>query len=75
LARHDDGLAAQCVGPLLERFPALDQQAQGDVVYIWGEAGNRDIIPDLETILSGPYTPETREAAQEALEAITQRPF
>jgi len=44
-------------------------------VYIWGEAGNRDIIPDLETILSGPYTPETREAAQEALEAITQRPF
>jgi len=75
IIEEDRPLAAQCVGPLLERFPALDQQAQGDVVYILGEAGNRDIIPDLETILSGPYTPETREAAQEALEAITQRPF
>lgn len=74
IIEEDRPLAAQCVGPLWERFPALDQQAQGDVVYILGEAGGRDIIRALETVLSGPYNAETREAAREALERIAQRP-
>ncbi|MFO7600568.1 MAG: thioredoxin family protein [Candidatus Desulfacyla sp.] len=74
IIEQDRPLAAQCVGPLWERFPALDQQAQGDVVYILGEAGDRNIIRDLETVLSGPYNAETREAAREALESIAQRP-
>lgn len=74
IIEEDRSLAAQCVGPLWERFSDLDQQAQGDVVYILGEAGNRDIIRDLETVLSGPYNVETREAAREALESIAQRP-
>ena len=66
-------LAEQCVAPLWERFPTLDEQVQGDVVYILGESGNRDIIPKLETVLSGPYSRETREAAKEALEAIARK--
>ncbi|MCP4579729.1 MAG: hypothetical protein GY846_25950 [Deltaproteobacteria bacterium] len=71
IIEQDKRLAEQCVNPLWERFPDLDEQVRGDVVYIMGEAGNRDVIPKLETVLSGSYSRETLEAAKEALETIT----
>ncbi|MGM0427835.1 MAG: hypothetical protein ACQEQ7_11435 [Thermodesulfobacteriota bacterium] len=61
------------MNPLLERFPNLDSQVQGDVVYILGEAGNQDIIGSLKQVLTGPYSPETREAVQEALDTVTRK--
>lgn len=70
IIEQDKRLAEQCVGPLWEKFPALDEQIRGDVVYILGEAGNRGTIPKLETVLSGSYSRETLEAAREALETI-----
>ena len=73
IIEQDGTLAEQCVAPLWERFPTLDEQVRGDVVYILGEAGNRDAIPKLETVLSGPYSRETREAAKEALETIVRK--
>ena len=73
IIEQDKPLAEQCVGPLWERFPTLNEQVRGDVVYILGEAGNRDTIVKLETVLSGPYSPETREAAEEALGTITRK--
>ena len=73
IIEQDKPLAEQCVGPLWERFPTLNEQVRGDVVYILGEAGNRDTLLKLETVLSGPYSRETREAAEEALETITRK--
>jgi len=66
-------LGEQCVGPLWERFSALNEQVRGDVLYILGEAGDRDIIPKLETVLSGAYNAETKEAAGEAIETIEKK--
>ena len=70
IIEQDKGLAGQCVGPLWERFPDLDEPVQGDVVYILGEAGNRDAIPHLESVLAGSYGTEIKDAAREALETI-----
>ena len=73
IIEQDGMLALQCVRPLWERFPDLNEQVRGDVVYILGEAGNRDTIPKLETVLSGPYSRETREAVREALDTIVRK--
>lgn len=67
---QDPLLARQCVNPLRERFDRLDEQTKGDVVYILGEAGDREIIPYLERIASGDHSEDTREAAREALEKL-----
>jgi len=73
IIEQDPALGAQCVNPLLKRFPNLDSQIQGDVVYILGEAGDHNVMGPLEDILTGPYAPEIREAAQEALDTIAQK--
>jgi len=73
ILEQDRMLAQECVNPLWERFSGLDAQAQGDVLYILGEVGTPEIVPYLEGIVSGPYSAETREAAEEAMETITQR--
>ncbi len=69
----DKGLAAQCVEPLWERFPDLNDQVRGDVIYILGESGTVDMIPRLEAVLGDVTDAETREAATEAIETISKR--
>ena len=69
----DKGLAEQCIEPLWERLPDLNKQVRGDVVYILGEAGNGDILPRLEAVLTDTTDVETMEAVKEAIETITQK--
>ncbi|EFK10913.1 conserved hypothetical protein [delta proteobacterium NaphS2] len=73
IIEHDKGLARKCIEPLWERFPDLSQQAQGDVIYILGEAGTDNMIPRLEGILKDAINADTREAVNEAIETITKR--
>ena len=70
IIEHDKPLAMQCVELLWEKFPDLNQQVRGDVIYILGEAGTGDMIPRLETVLRDATDAETREAVKEAIETI-----
>jgi len=70
IIEHDKPLAMQCVELLWEKFPDLNQQVRGDVIYILGEAGTGDMIPRLESVLRDATDAETREAVKEALETI-----
>ena len=73
LIEQDRKLAAQCVEPLWERFPDLNEQVRGDVIYILGESGTGRMIPRLEAVLSDATGVETREAVEEAIETISKR--
>jgi len=70
IVEHDPNLARDAVPVLLERFSGLNETVQGDVLYILGQAGNRDILPWLKTVLSGPSGADVKEAAKEAMDAI-----
>jgi len=73
LIGQDKRLAAQCVEPLWERFPLLNQQVRGDVMYILGEAGTAHVIPRLEAFLRDSTDAETQEAVKEAIETIKEK--
>jgi len=73
IIESDKGLAAQCVEPLWERFPDLNDQVRGDVIYILGAAGSGEMIPQLEAVLVNVTDAETREAVTEAIETISKR--
>ena len=69
----DKGLAEQCIEPLWKRFPDLNKQVRGDVVYILGEAGTGNILPRLEAVLTDTTDVETMEVVKEAIETITKK--
>jgi len=73
IIEHDIQLAAQVIEPLWERFHDIDDQAKGDVLYIFGECGDDKILARLESVLTGPYNSEIKEAAKEAITSIQQR--
>lgn len=73
IIEQDKLLAAQCVEPLWEIFPDLNEQVRGDVMYILGEAGTGNILPRLETVLSDTTDVETMETVKEAIETIRQK--
>ena len=73
IIEQDKLLAAQCVEPLWERFPDLNKQVRGDVMYILGEAGTGYMIPRLEAFLRDSTDVETRESVKEAIETIMQK--
>lgn len=64
-------LAGQVVNPLWEQFQSVEDRIKGDIIYVLGETGNIEMIPELENILySGIYHDEVRDAAREALKRI-----
>ncbi len=73
IIEQDQELAAQCLEPLWERFPDLNEQVSGDVMYILGEAGTGQMIPRLEAFLRDSTDAEIREVAKEAIETIVQK--
>ncbi len=73
IIEHDIELAAQAIEPLWERFYGIDDQAKGDVLYIFGECGNDKTLSKLESILTDQYNNELKEAAKEAIKSIQQR--
>jgi hypothetical protein len=73
ITENDPNMARGAVSVLLERFSGLNETVQGDVLYILGRAGNRDTLPWLEKVLSGPCGAEVKEAAKEAMDTISER--
>ena len=73
IADRNPELAAQVIDPLWENFHHVGDPVKGDIIYILGETGNYEIAPRLETILSGHYDTEVKEAAKEAIEKIERK--
>jgi HEAT repeat protein len=46
---------------------------KGDLLYVLGELGNREMLPRLRRIQSGPFAGDVKEAAAEAIEKIEDR--
>ena len=63
-------LAAQAIIPLWERFFEVSDQVKGDILHVFGEIGKSQALSMLETVLSGEFGEEVKEAAEEALEKI-----
>jgi hypothetical protein len=72
IAEKNSKLIAQAIPFLWERFPHVEDTVKGDVLYLFGVSGDESLIPKLETVLSGPYPVEVKEAAAEALEEISR---
>ena len=72
IVEKNKSLAARLISPLWEHFKSADDQVQGDIVYLLGESGDANVIPKLKSVLDGPYDPEVKEAALEALEKLEQ---
>ena len=70
LIEENPVLANQAVEPLWERFSQADPQIQGDIIYLFGELGARDMVSKISGVLNGDYDGEVKEAAEEALEKI-----
>ncbi len=68
-------LAAQVITPLWELYHDVEDPVKGDIIHIFGETGDREIVPKLKTILSSPYNNEVKNAAKEAIDKIEQKPI
>jgi len=66
-------LAVRVQDPLWKRFLHAPEQTQGDILYIFGELGQKNVIPALESVLGGQYNIEVKEAAGEALDKLQKR--
>ena len=71
IAGKNPDLAAEALGPLWDRFHKASIQIQGDILHVFGEIGDPRSIPWLETVLSGNFDREVKEAAKEVLEEIS----
>ena len=65
-------LAIEALDPLWQRFHQVAIQIQGDILHVFGEIGDPRSIPWVESILSGNFDPEVKEAAREAAEKISK---
>ena len=74
ISEKNELLAGQVINPMLQQFQRVDDRIKGDIIYILGETGNIEIVPELEKIsYSRIYNDEVRDAAREALKKIEQK--
>ncbi len=74
IAEKNESLASRIINPMWEHFQRVEDRIKGDIIYILGETGNIEIVPELEKIsYSGIYHDEVRNAAREALKKIEQK--
>jgi len=70
IAGENPDLAADALSPLWDRFHEASTQIQGDILHVFGEIGDPRSVAWLETVLSGNFDQEVKEAAREAAEKI-----
>ena len=70
IVAKDSQLAAQAIPLLWKRFLQVEDTVKGDILYLLGISGNKEIIPDLEEVVNGPYHAEVKEAAIDALKEL-----
>jgi len=74
IVEENKSLAGQVINPMWEHFQRVEDRIKGDIIYILGETGNIEMVPELEKIsYSGIYHDEVRNAAREALKKIEQK--
>jgi hypothetical protein len=73
VAERAGSLAGQVVVPLMDLFDQLDDQIKGDILYVIGVCGDQGVVSFLESVATVTLNKELREAAEDALEAITTR--
>lgn len=70
IAEENRELAGQTIPFLWDCFSRAEDTVKGDILYLLGNAGDKKVIPKIETLLNGPYPVEVIDAAKEALEAL-----
>jgi len=70
IAEKNRELAGQTLPFLWDCFSRVEDTVKGDILYLLGNAGDKKVIPKIETLLNGPYPVEVIDAAKEALEAL-----
>ncbi len=71
LAEENLDLAGNVVEPLMDVFSDVDDMIRGDMLYVMGESGNPAALPFLETVSQGEFDDEVKDAANEAVEKLT----
>jgi hypothetical protein len=72
LIEKDRSLALQTLRPLQGRFPEADNQVKGDLLYVFGEMQEKELLPWLQNVINGDYDAEVKEAAVEASDKLKQ---
>jgi len=73
IAGKSPGKASEAIDPLWARFDGVSDQIKGDILYLFGEIGDRRAIPWLTAVNAGEFNAEVKEAAREALEKLVSR--
>lgn len=63
----DKSLAETMIAPLWEKFEPADDQIKGDILYVFGQISSTDALAKVEKVLSGAYSEQVREAAEDAM--------
>lgn len=74
LAESRPDLASRVSHDLWECFPRVEDRIKGDILYLFGESGDEALLPLLTSVLEGPYSPEVKEAARDAVRAFSKDP-
>ncbi len=56
---------------LCKQFPDMEDQIQGDIIYLMGESGDGSVLPFLKRVLNGTYAPEVKDAAADAIDQLS----
>lgn len=67
IAAQSRPLATEMLNPLWELFETASDQIKGDILYMFGEIGDRRAAAWLQVVLSTDFDVEVKEAAEEAL--------
>ena len=73
VTKRDIDLAYGIIQPLWDRFHNVIEPMQIDLLYLIGEAGTRETIPILQTVIDGHYRDHVKEIALEGIESIEIR--
>ncbi len=73
VADRDIKLASKAVKPLWDSFADAEDQVRGDIVYIIGKAGGPETIGRLKGLTGKNHSEDVRDAAKDAINAITER--
>ena len=70
VAEINQPLVQNTIPFLWDSFSKAEDMIKGDILYLCGISGDKNIIPKLKTILNGPFAVDVKEAAEEALAAL-----
>jgi len=73
ILQRNNPLAYGIISPLWQRFEQVIEPIQIDLLYLFGEAGDRETVPLLSSVMQGQHRAHVKEIAQEAIDSINKR--